>query len=73
MCWRPAGSRLRRDLLADGSVAPVAASSASAVALSRQQSGLTEQFAFARAISRLYELTTMKPRAMGGWQEAELM
>ncbi len=62
MRW--AGSRLRRDLLADGSVAPVAASSASAAALSQQQSGLTESFAFRRAVSRLFELTAMPPRAI---------
>jgi hypothetical protein len=51
-------------LLADGSVAPVAASSASAAALSQQQSGLTESFAFRRAVSRLFELTAMPPRAI---------
>ena len=51
--------------MADGSVAPVASSSASLAALNASQSGLTEAFAFARAVSRLYELTHMKPRATG--------
>eukprot|EP00884_Botryococcus_braunii_P008027 jgi/Botrbrau1/17225/Bobra.0621s0003.1 len=46
------GGRLRRDLLADGGVAPVAATPG---ALSRL-GGVEEKFAFSRAVSRLYEM-----------------
>lgn len=53
-----AGSRLRRDLMSDGSVAPLGDSSRSLGSATMQQSGLTEKFAFARAVSRLYELTS---------------
>ncbi|EIE20923.1 hypothetical protein COCSUDRAFT_57467 [Coccomyxa subellipsoidea C-169] len=52
------GSRLRRDLMSDGSVAPLGDSSRSLGSATMQQSGLTEKFAFARAVSRLYELTS---------------
>ena len=43
--------------MADGSVAPLAAASASLVSATVQQSGQSEQFAFWRAVSRLFELT----------------
>lgn len=50
------GSRLRRDLMADGGVAPVAASAAEAAAAAQRLGGVEERFAFARAVSRLYEM-----------------
>jgi predicted ATPase len=52
------GSRLRRDLTADGGVAPVAATAAEAAAAARRLGGEEERFAFARAVSRLYEMQT---------------
>ena len=48
----PEGARLRRDLGADGGVAPVAATPARLAALG----GAEERFAFARAVSRLHEM-----------------
>jgi hypothetical protein len=51
-----AGSRLRRDVMATGGVAPVAASSADAAAAAAVLGGQEEQFAFKRAVSRLYEM-----------------
>lgn len=62
------GSRLRRDLMADGGVAPVAASAEEAAAAHRRLGGAEEQFAFARACSRLHEMQTdlylaSRPRA----------
>ena len=50
------GSRLRRDVQADGGVAPVAATPAEAVATAAALGGAEERFAFARAVSRLYEM-----------------
>lgn len=50
------GSKLRTDLMADGGVAPVAATAAEAAAASRRLGGEEERFAFARAVSRLYEM-----------------
>ncbi|PSC70423.1 lactation elevated 1 isoform X1 [Micractinium conductrix] len=52
------GSRLRRNLMADGSVAPVAASATAAAAAARTLGGEEERLAFARAVSRLYEMQT---------------
>lgn len=50
------GSKLRTDLMADGGVAPVAASATEAAAAARRLGGEEERFAFARAVSRLYEM-----------------
>ncbi len=50
------GSKLRTDLTADGSVAPVAASATEAAAAARRLGGEEERFAFARAVSRLHEM-----------------
>lgn len=58
------GSRLRTDLMSDGSVAPLGQASRSLVSATMQQSGLTEKFAFARAVSRLYELTSPRRGAL---------
>lgn len=58
-----AGSKLRTNLMSDGGVAPLAGSSQSLASATRQQSGMTEKFAFARAVSRLYELTSPRFRA----------
>jgi predicted ATPase len=52
------GSRLRRDFNADGGVAPVASSAAEAAAATARLGGVEERFAFARAVSRLYEMQT---------------
>ena len=75
------GARLRRDLLADGGVAPVAAGSgesgggtgggaaAAAAAVAAALGGAEERFAFARAVSRLYEMQSamyVRARARGG-------
>ncbi len=51
-----AGSRLRRNVLADGSVAPVADSEKAAQAAVAVMGGMEEKFAFQRAVSRLYEM-----------------
>lgn len=50
------GSRLRRDLMVDGGVAPVAVSAAEAAAAAQRLGGVEERFAFARAVSRIYEM-----------------
>lgn len=50
------GSRLRRDVLADGGVAPVAADERAALAAAAELGGLEEKFAFQRAVSRLFEM-----------------
>ena len=55
-----AGSRLRRNLMVDGGVAPVAATADAAAAASAQLGGAEEQFAFARAVSRLHEMQSEK-------------
>ena len=47
-----AGAKLRRDLMGHGSVGALDLNAAKS-----QHSGLAEQFAFARAVSRLFELT----------------
>lgn len=52
------GGRLRRDVMARGGVAPVAASKGQAVQLQARLGGLEEQFAFQRAASRLAEMQT---------------
>ncbi|KAL4438248.1 hypothetical protein ABPG77_010609 [Micractinium sp. CCAP 211/92] len=62
------GSRLRRNLMADGGVAPVAATAAEAAAAAQCLGGVEERFAFARAVSRLYEMQSplyleSRPRA----------
>ena len=41
-----AGSRLRRDLMAEGGVAPVAATASAAVAAAQNLGGMEEKFAF---------------------------
>lgn len=46
----------------DGGVAPLAGTAQSLAATTAQQSGLGEAFAFARAVSRLYELTSWEGR-----------
>lgn len=46
------GSRLRTNLMADGGVAPVRSSAETAALLG----GMEEQFAFSRAVSRLFEM-----------------
>jgi hypothetical protein len=53
-CWCVlfAGSKLRTDLMADGGVAPVKSGAETAALLG----GMEEQFAFSRAVSRLYEM-----------------
>ncbi|GAB4817182.1 hypothetical protein N2152v2_004228 [Parachlorella kessleri] len=50
------GSRLRRNLMADGGVAPVAATPQAALATAQALGGAEERFAFARAVSRLWEM-----------------
>lgn len=50
------GSRLRTDLMADGGVAPVAATAEQAASATRTLGGGEEQFAFRRAVSRLHEM-----------------
>ena len=51
-----AGSRLRKDLMQEGGVAPVADSASTAASLAGQLGGLEEKFAFRRAVSRLHEM-----------------
>ena len=41
-----AGSRLRRDLMAEGGVAPVAATASAAMAAAQNLGGMEEKFAF---------------------------
>lgn len=50
------GARLRRDVGAQGGVAPVAGTPAEAAAAAARLGGAEERFAFARAVSRLYEM-----------------
>ena len=57
-----AGTRLRRDLLTHGDVGALEGTNAALSAARSQHSGITEQFAFARAVSRLFELTQGKAR-----------
>lgn len=52
------GSRLRRDLTADGTVAPVAGNAKDLREVRAQLSGEDEEFSFRRAISRLLEMQT---------------
>jgi len=47
---------LRRNLTADGGVAPVASGTAAAAEAAALMGGREEQFAFSRAVSRLYEM-----------------
>jgi len=42
----------------DGGVAPVASTAAEAAATTQRLGGVEEKFAFARAVSRLYEMQT---------------
>lgn len=51
-------SKLRRDLMSSGGVAPVAATPASAKSAAAVLGGAEEQFAFSRAVSRLFEMQT---------------
>lgn len=51
-----AGSKLRTDLMSDGGVAPVASSTQAAAEAAALLGGAEEKFAFARAVSRLYEM-----------------
>lgn len=50
------GTRLRRDTMADGGVAPLAINLAAAKEAAARLGGAEEQFAFARAVSRLHEM-----------------
>jgi predicted ATPase len=52
------GSRLRRDLTVGGGVAPVGHTEKERRGLRAQLSGKEEEFAFARAVSRLLEMQT---------------
>ena len=65
------GGRLRRDLMRDGGVAPMATSASLAA-----HSGAAERFAFARAVSRLAEMGTAgwvaRSRAPAGVRQALL-
>lgn len=56
------GSRLRRDLVAEGGVAPVAGSAQEQLRLTAHMGGAEEQFAFRRAVSRLHEMQTPRYR-----------
>lgn len=51
-----AGSKLRTDLLSDGGVAPVLEDRQAAAEAAALLGGAEERFAFARAVSRLYEM-----------------
>ncbi|KAF8066413.1 AFG1L [Scenedesmus sp. PABB004] len=51
------GARLRRDLAADGGVAPVASGAAAALEATALLGGMEERFAFSRAVSRLPRLS----------------
>ncbi|GBF94229.1 hypothetical protein Rsub_06499 [Raphidocelis subcapitata] len=69
------GARLRRDLMAEGGVAPVASSAPAAAAAADALGGAEERFAFARAVSRLYEMqgplyARARPRGGAGWDAA---
>ena len=52
------GGRLRRNVLGEGGVAPVASTDKERIAAQAHLGGNEERFAFARAISRLYEMTS---------------
>lgn len=54
------GSKLRRNLMADGSVAPVAATTSAVVEAKAHLGGMEEQFAFARAVSRIKEMASQQ-------------
>ncbi len=65
----PPGGKLRRDTLSEGGVAPVASTAAAARAAAAALGGAEERFAFARAVSRLYEMQSalyVRSRARGG-------
>lgn len=51
------GGRLRRNVLLEGGVAPVASTDKERIAAQAHLGGNEERFAFARAISRLHEMT----------------
>jgi len=55
-CFSTPGSKLRTDLMADGGVAPVISSTQAAAEAAALLGGAEEKFAFARAVSRLYEM-----------------
>ena len=55
-CAVHAGSRLRRDLMAEGGVAPVAVTASAAMDAAQNLGGMEEKFAFKRAVSRLHEM-----------------
>lgn len=55
-CFYRPGSKLRTDLMADGGVAPVISSTQAAAEAAALLGGAEEKFAFARAVSRLYEM-----------------
>lgn len=52
----PPGSKLRTNLMVDGGVAPVASTPQAAAEAAALLGGAEERFAFARAVSRLYEM-----------------
>uniref|UniRef100_A0A061S3B3 Lactation elevated protein 1-like n=1 Tax=Tetraselmis sp. GSL018 TaxID=582737 RepID=A0A061S3B3_9CHLO len=52
------GGKLRRNVLADGGVAPVGSSQKALQAAAHHYGGMEEKFAFRRAVSRLYEMQT---------------
>ena len=56
-----AGTRLRRDVMGQGGVAPLFGAGTATVT-SAFLGGLEETFAFARAVSRMYEMSRMKPK-----------
>jgi len=71
------GSGLRRNVLADGGVAPVATTKKAMAAATYQLGGGEEQFAFKRAVSRMYEMQTdlyiqSRPRTASGGAAATL-
>lgn len=51
-----AGSRLRRDVMSEGGVAPIF-EAGTATVTTKALGGLEEKFAFARAVSRLHEMS----------------
>eukprot|EP00873_Tetraselmis_striata_P002674 jgi/Tetstr1/422938/TSEL_013718.t1 len=52
------GGGLRRDVLAKGGVATVATTQRGMMAATQMLGGMEEKFAFARAVSRMYEMQT---------------
>eukprot|EP00976_Prorocentrum_cordatum_P042136 853678-Prorocentrum_minimum.AAC.3 len=65
------GGRLRRNVTADGGVAPVGQSKSELRGVAAQLSGKEEEFAFSRAVSRLMEMQSssyhlIRPRVHHG-------